>query len=165
MNYAEIKKFDIANAPGICTTIFFSGCTHRCEGCFNQVAQDFNYGQPFTPEVQDKFLEYAKNSQIDNICILGGEPLQQNLDKMYKFIKKLKKQTKKPIWLWTGYTWEQLVNDSKRFNIIKNVDILVDGKFEISQRDLSLRYRGSHNQRVIDVKATIKNNFVYLLNK
>ena len=158
MNYAEIKRYDIANGPGICTSIFFSGCRHHCKGCFNSIAQDFNYGKPFTQEVADEFIKNATNDNIDGLCILGGEPLQQDLGILLKFVYELKTKTNKPIWMWSGYTWEQIITDPNKLLVLKYVDVLIDGKFELEKRDLTLQYRGSSNQRIIDVKASLKNN-------
>lgn len=158
MKYAIIKRYDIANAPGICTSIFFSGCRHKCPGCFNSEVQDFNYGKEFTEEVADEFIQYANNSHINTICILGGEPLQQDLSILLKLVLRLKQETNKPIWLWSGYTWEEIITDPDKLLVMKFIDVLIDGKFEIGKKDLKLKYRGSSNQRIIDVKQTLNNN-------
>lgn len=160
MNYAEIKPFDIANAPKVSCTIFFSGCTHNCDGCFNKIAQNFNYGKKFDDNVIDYFVSLAQHKQVKSICVLGGEPFQQDLIIMERFLKRLNVEVNKPIWIWSGYTWEQLMGDEFKINILKYVDILIDGKFELDKKDLSLRFRGSSNQRVIDVKESLKQNKV-----
>lgn len=163
MNYAEIKKFDIANAPRVSCTIFFSGCTHNCKGCFNKEVQDFKYGKPFTKDVMDYFIELAKNEQVKNICILGGEPFQQDIDMMLEFLIRLKKEVNKPIWVWSGYLFQDIIKDTDKSKLLEYIDVLVDGRFELDKRDLSLRFRGSSNQRVIDVKETLKEGNIKLL--
>ena len=157
MKYAKIRKYDISNAPGICTTLFVSGCTHNCEGCFNKEQQDFTYGNEFTKEIEDEFIEYVKSKQVKGVNILGGEPMQQLMDNtLLKLLKRIKLEVNKPIWLWSGYTFEEIVNNPKRAEILREVDVLIDGKFEADKRDLMLKYRGSSNQRVIDVKKSIE---------
>ena len=157
MKYAKIRKYDISNAPGICTTLFVSGCTHNCEGCFNKEQQDFTYGNDFTKEIEDEFIEYSKSKQVKAVNILGGEPMQQLMDDtLLKLLKRIKLEVNKPIWLWSGYTFEEIVNNPKRAEILREVDVLIDGKFEADKRDLMLKYRGSSDQRVIDVKKSIK---------
>ena len=157
MKYAKIRKYDISNAPGICTTLFVSGCTHNCEGCFNKEQQDFTYGNDFTKEIEDEFIEYSKSKQVKGVNILGGEPMQQLMDNtLLNLLKRIKKETNKPIWLWSGYTFEEIVNNPKRAEILREVDVLIDGKFEADKRDLMLKYRGSSNQRVVDVKKSIE---------
>lgn len=156
MNYAKIRKMDISNWDGISATIFFSGCTFDCPGCFNKECQDFNYGKPFTYDVADSFIEYAKNKHVTDICILGGEPFQQSLDRLYFLVHRLRKEVKKPIHIWSGYLWEDLIKVRGPRIILGYCDTLVDGKFDINKKDLSLKYRGSSNQRVIDIKKSFK---------
>ncbi|MBS5307832.1 anaerobic ribonucleoside-triphosphate reductase activating protein [Clostridium sp.] len=158
MNYAEIKKFDIANAPKVCCTIFFSGCTHNCKGCFNKEVQNFNYGKEFSNEVMNYFISKASHKQIKNICILGGEPFQQEIDIMINFLERLKIEVKKPIWVWTGYLYEELLKDRNKNRLLKYIDVLIDGRFELDKKDLNLRFRGSSNQRIIDVQKSLKQN-------
>lgn len=163
MKYAKIRKYDISNAPGICTTLFVSGCTHNCEGCFNKEQQDFTYGNDFTKEIEDEFIEYSKSKQVKAVNILGGEPMQQLMDDtLLKLLKRIKLEVNKPIWLWSGYTFEEIVNNPKRAEILREVDVLIDGKFEADKRDLMLKYKGSSNQRVIDVKKSIEAKEVVL---
>ena len=157
MNYAEIKYNDIANGPGVRTTLFVSGCTHNCEGCFNKEQQDFNYGNEFTKEIEDEFIELTKSRQIKGVNILGGEPMQQIMDDyLLNLLKRIKAETNKPIWLWSGYKFEEIITNPKRLELLKEVDILIDGKFELDKRDIMLKYRGSANQRVIDVKKSLE---------
>ena len=157
MKYAKIRKLDVTNGPGVRTTIFVSGCTHNCEGCFNKEQQDFNYGNDFTKETEDEFIELTKSRQIKGVNILGGEPMQQVMDDtLLKLLKRIKLETNTPIWLWSGYTFEEIINNSKRAEMLREVDVLIDGKFEADKRDIMLKYRGSSNQRVIDVKKSLE---------
>lgn len=160
MKYAQIRNLDVANGSGIGSTLFVSGCDFHCLSCFNQEYQDFNYGQLWNRRVETQFLEMCKNPQVDHISILGGEPLQQDIS-LYFLLMKIHHDIKKPIWLWTGYTWEEIVNGGKKY-LLNYIDILVDGKFIESQKDLRLAYRGSKNQRVIDVQESIKKGEVVL---
>ncbi|HFL3158148.1 TPA: anaerobic ribonucleoside-triphosphate reductase activating protein [Clostridioides difficile] len=163
MKYAEIRKFDVSNAPGVRTTLFVSGCTHNCKGCFNKDLQDFNYGNIWSNKVEDEILSYIKNDNIVGLNILGGEPLQQTKDDdLINFLKRVKNETNKNIWLWSGYLFEEIIEDVLRREFLDYVDILVDGKFNISKRNISLKYRGSSNQRVIDVQKSLKENQIIL---
>ena len=165
MNYAKIRKLDVTNGPGIRTTLFVSGCTHNCPECFNKEQQDFNYGNKFTKETEDEFIQLTKNKQIKGVNILGGEPMQQIIDDtLLNLLKRIKLETDKPIWLWSGYTFEEIVNNPKRLEILREVDVLIDGKFQADKRDIMLKYRGSSNQRVIDVKKSLEQgNIVEIL--
>lgn len=164
MNYAKIRKLDVTNGPGIRTTLFVSGCTHNCEGCFNKEQQDFNYGNKFTKETEDEFIELTKSRQIKGVNILGGEPMQQIMDDtLLNLLKRIKLETNKPIWLWSGYTFEEIINNPKRAEILREVDVLIDGPFIKEKRDLKLKYRGSENQRVIDVKKSLEENKIILM--
>lgn len=161
MNYAKIRKFDVNNGPNVRTTLFVSGCTHNCKDCFNKEQQDFNYGEIFTKEIEDEFVKYSMNPSIKGINILGGEPLQQLKDRaLVDLLVRLNKEVKKAIWLWTGYTYEEVLEDPKKKEFLNYIDVLIDGRFEIDKRDLNLKYRGSSNQRVIDVKKSLEKNQV-----
>lgn len=155
MKYTKIRKYDTSNWDGINTTLFVSGCKFNCLGCFNKEAQDFNYGQEWTRDVEDLFISYAKDSHVVGVCLLGGEIFQQDLDLMFKLVKRIKKEVDKPIHVWTGYLWEDLLKDHKKAKILDYIDTLVDGQFILSKKDLNLKYRGSSNQRVINVKESL----------
>ena len=156
MRYEKIRKFDVSNAPGVRCTLFVTGCTHKCKGCFNAELQDFSAGKVWTENEEDLFISYVKNDNVVGVNILGGEPMQQTMDdRLLKLLKRIKSETGKNIWLWSGYKFEEIVSDKKRFEILKNVDVLVDGKFEIENRNINLKYRGSKNQRVIDVGKSL----------
>ena len=154
MKYSAIKYCDVANGPGIRTTIFVSGCTHNCKNCFNKEYQDFSYGKPFTKEIEDEIISYVKDT--NRLSILGGEPMQQGIE-LINLLKRVKEETNATIWMWTGYIYELLETDIQR-KMLQYVDVLVDGPFIESKKDLTLKFRGSSNQRIIDVKNTLDKN-------
>ncbi|WP_101772913.1 anaerobic ribonucleoside-triphosphate reductase activating protein [Peptostreptococcus faecalis] len=158
MRYNKIRKYDVANGPGVRATIFVSGCTHKCEGCFNEELQDFNSGNAWTKELEDEFIDNLKNPVIVGINVLGGEPLQQIFDdSLLDLLARVKKEfPDKTIWMWTGDLFEEAIENEKKLELIKLVDVLVDGLFELEKRNIKLKYRGSENQRIIDIKETFK---------
>lgn len=161
MNYAKIRKFDVSNGPGIRATLFVSGCTNGCNGCFNKELQDFNYGNKWTKEVEDEFVNQVKNSNIVGVNILGGEPMDQIKDEsLLNLLKRIKEETEKSIWLWSGYIYEDIITCDKKSQILSYVDVLIDGRFEEDKRNISLKYRGSSNQRIIDIVKSNENNRV-----
>ena len=162
VNYAKIRYTDVANGPGIRQTIFFSGCNFNCKGCFNKEAQDFDFGSEFTKEVQDEFIEKAKRKHITGINILGGEPLQQDWAVLKPFLKRLKEETGKPIWIWTGFEDWVLFTTNSFLDILVSLEVVITGQFELDKKDLNLMYRGSSNQKVIDVKATLETKDIVL---
>ena len=164
MYYSKIRKYDVSNAPGVRTTLFVSGCTNDCEGCFNKELQDFKYGTKWTDETEDEFMTYVKNPNVVGVNILGGEPMQQDLS-LLKLLIRIKQETNKNIWLWSGFTYEYIINNVHCKKILNYIDVLVDGKFEIDKKDLSLKYRGSSNQRIISVQKSLKENKIILYNK
>ena len=164
MRYAQLRRYDISNGPNIRATLFVSGCTHNCKGCFNKDYQDFNYGKEWTSITETLFLCYAKDPKVKGINILGGEPLQQTMDNsLADLLAKIKENTNKPIWLWTGYKLEDVINNTKAMNILQYVDVLIDGKFEEDKKDLNLMYRGSANQRIINLTKTFEKGEIVLL--
>ena len=165
MNYAEIKKYDVANSVGVVCTLFVSGCTNNCKGCFNKDLQDFNYGKEWTKEVENYFIECCKNENVKNVCLLGGEVFQQDCNIIFRLLLRLKVEVKKPIWVWTGYTYEEIIKDKILIQLLIYIDILIDGRFEIDKKDLSLKHRGSRNQRIIDVQESLKQNKVIQIRK
>lgn len=163
MNYAEIKTCDVANGPGVRVSLFVSGCTHHCEGCFNKEAWDFNFGKPFTDEVIDDIIEYMKPDYIKGITLLGGEPLEQkNQQGLLPLLRKIDHiYPEKNIWCFTGYDFEKDVigrmmkewDETKEF--MSYIDVLVDGEFMIDKKDLNLVFKGSSNQRTIMVQESL----------
>jgi anaerobic ribonucleoside-triphosphate reductase activating protein len=157
LRYAKIKKMDIDNAPGICVSLFVQGCSHHCKGCFNPETWDPNGGMIFNRRVEMQFLDLCKGSHIKNICILGGEPMDQP-EEVLALLKKIKEVAPdKGIWIWSGYTYEDILKsnepvDEIRREILTVADVLVDGRFIEELADKRLRYCGSSNQRVIDLR-------------
>lgn len=170
MNYAEIKEYDIANGAGVRTSLFVSGCRHACPGCFNAIAWDFGAGEPFTEEVEERILASLDVPYVDGLSILGGEPLEpENQTCLAPFLARVKEQfPTKDIWLWTGFVWEQLMQGTVRArtddldSVLQHLDVLVDGPFVEELKDITLRFRGSANQRIIDVAASRKTGNVVL---
>lgn len=162
MKYSKIRKLDVTNGPGIRVTLFVSGCRHNCEGCFNKDQQDFNYGKDWTSQTEDYFLDLVSNPMVVGVNILGGEPLQQTMDKslLNLLIKINENYPDKDIWMWTGDQFEKAIEDSDKLALIEQADVLIDGRFEIDKRNIKLKYRGSENQRVIDIKSSLESNKV-----
>lgn len=172
MNYATIKNCDIANGLGVRVSLFVSGCRHHCKNCFNEIAWDFQYGQEFTAETENYLLSLLEPEYINGLSILGGEPMEpENQGPLLAFIKKVKEQyPQKDIWCYTGFTLEELVGDSRaNTEIIKDllsyIDVLVDGKFIDTKKDIILKFRGSANQRLIDVKKSAAEQRIVLFDK
>ena len=160
MNYATIKNCDIANGPGVRVSLFVSGCTHRCPGCFNEVAWDFDYGEPFTEEVMDSILEMLRPSYIRGLTLLGGEPLEpQNQGAVVELLRRIKAEMpEKSIWAFSGYLFDKDILSGRLGDCseyLSYLDVLVDGPFVEAKKNLSLRFRGSENQRLIDVPASL----------
>ena len=163
MNYATIKVNDIANGTGIRVSLFVSGCTHRCPGCFNAEAWDFDYGEPFTPEVEERIFRALEPAYVEGLTLLGGEPMEPaNQAALLPFVRRVKQRfPDKTVWCYTGYTLEQLSDPACRAHtgdtaaLLALTDVLVDGRFEQDKKDIRLRFRGSSNQRIIDLPATL----------
>ena len=170
MNYAEIKNCDIANGPGVRISLFVSGCTHHCPGCFNQVAWDFDYGQPFTQQTIDQILEMLKPGYIKGLTLLGGEPFEpENQGAIVDLLRQIKeKYPEKSIWAFSGYLFDRDILSGRLGNweitkeYLSYLDVLVDGPFVEAKKNLSLRFRGSENQRIIDVPASLAANRIVL---
>ena len=171
MNYAKINKADIANGIGVRVTLFVSGCTHKCKGCFNKEAWDFNFGEPFDEKVENELLDALKPDYIDGLTLLGGEPFEPSNQRcLLPFLKRLKEiYPNKTIWSFSGYTLDELTGESRARcevtdEMLSLIDVLVDGEFVEELKDISLRFRGSSNQRVIDLKETLSSNKIVLWN-
>lgn len=171
MNYATIKKTDVANGPGVRVSLFVSGCTHGCKGCFNRVAWDFQYGTPFTEETEEEILRLLSPEYIKGFTVLGGEPMEpQNRGTVLKLLQKIRKAyPEKSIWCYTGYEYEKDIlrwiaeGDTVTEELLTLIDVLVDGEFVEEKKNLKLAFRGSENQRLIDVKETKKTGHVVCL--
>ena len=131
MNYSKIKWSDISSGPGVRVSVYVSGCTHNCEGCFNPETHDFNHGKTWTKEIEDKIIKHVNDNDLSGLNLLGGDPLQQvKDDTLINFLKRFKKETRKNIWVWTGYTFEDIINThTKHCEILKQCDIVVYGNF------------------------------------
>lgn len=164
MNYIEIKKYDIATGPGVRVSLFVSGCTHHCEGCFNPESWDFNAGELFDENAVNEIMEAIKPDYITGFSLLGGEPFEiQNQKALLDLLKRIK--TSKPtinIWCYTGYLFDKQIMDVmfKKYQftreMLKYIDVIVDGEYEKDKRDLSIIFRGSSNQRIIDVQKSLE---------
>lgn len=171
MNYAEIKFCDIANGPGVRTSLFVSGCTHRCKGCFNEIAWDFNYGKPFTDETIAAILDSLKPAYVSGLTLLGGEPLDPaNQPEVLRLLKAVADAyPDKSVWCFTGYLYDKDILGSMcktlpyTTEILRRIDVLVDGPFMIEKKDLMLKFKGSINQRTIDVKKSLETGDVVLV--
>lgn len=167
MNYATIKNCDIANGPGVRVSLFVSGCTHHCPGCFNEVAWDFDYGQPFTQQTIDSILDMLRPDYIRGLTLLGGEPFEpQNQGPVVELLRQVKQQLpEKSIWAFSGYLFDKDMLSGRLGDLgeyLSYLDVLVDGRFVESKKNLSLRFRGSENQRLIDVPASLRSGTVVL---
>jgi anaerobic ribonucleoside-triphosphate reductase activating protein len=158
MNIADYKQFDVINGPGMRHSLYTSGCSHHCKGCFNASIWNFNYGTPFTKDFEDKIIDDLKIDyvKISGLSILGGEPLQ-NVDGLLPLVKRIKSECEnKDIWIWSGYTFEEIIQDEKMKELLSYCDALVDGRFELELRDLNLKWRGSSNQRLLSVQESLR---------
>ena len=164
MKYAKIRKMDISNGEGVRVSLFVQGCSFHCKNCFNQETWDFNGGKEFTTAEVQKIIELANKDYIAGLSVLGGEPLHPNniesvsmLCEYFKF-----KHPEKSIWVWTGFKYEDIIKMENNYNIFNYIDVLVDGQFEEDKKDLTLKWRGSSNQRVINCKKSLAENKIIL---
>lgn len=170
MNYAHIKTCDIANGEGVRTSLFVSGCTHRCKGCFNEIAWDFQYGEVFDDQVEEYILKELAPAYIAGLTLLGGEPFEpQNQEGLLPFLEEVKKHyPNKNIWCYTGYLYDKDLQKGGRAycectdRMLELIDILVDGPFVEAQKDIRLKFRGSANQRIIDMNKTRQEGIICL---
>lgn len=173
MNYAAIKKRDIANGIGVRVSLFVSGCTHHCKNCFNKETWDFDYGEKFTQDTENEIINLLRPDFINGLSLLGGEPFEvQNQGELTKLLRKVKAEfPKKDIWCYTGYLFDKHLLSNSRARceytdeMLSYIDILVDGPYIEEQKDISLQFRGSKNQRIIDVKRSLSENSIVLRDK
>ena len=167
MNFADIKRVDVANGPGVRVSLFVSGCTHHCEGCFNPETWNFDFGASFGQEQIDQILELLAPDYIQGLSLLGGEPFEpQNQAAVLELVRQMKERfPEKDLWCYSGYLFERL-RDGKvgdlSCQLLEQLNVLVDGPFILAQKDLSLRFRGSRNQRVIDVPRSLEQGQVVI---
>ena len=166
MNYGNIKNCDIADGDGVRVSLFVSGCRNHCKGCFQPETWDFNYGKPYTKETEDRIIELLKPEYIDGLTLLGGDPFEnENQEELFHLLERVKKEfgDTKDIWCYTGYVYEDIINDNFVRNtpyttkLLSLIDILVDGPFIEEEKDLTLRFRGSRNQRILNLKELFRN--------
>lgn len=166
MNYSGIKYSDMINGKGIRVSLFVSGCTHKCKGCFNKDTWDPEYGNPFTEKEENEIFDYFKKygSIARGLSLLGGDPTYyKNTETLIAFLKKFKEKfPDKDIWIWSGFTWEQIMTDKKRSELISLCDVLIDGRFMLEEKNLNLKWKGSNNQRVIDVQKSLAANSIVI---
>lgn len=169
MNYSAIKNYDIANGLGVRVTLFVSGCTHHCEGCFNEETWSFSSGKPFTKETEDEIIKLLSPDYIKGLTLLGGEPMEKvNQAALYPFVKRVKEAyPDKNIWCYSGYTLDEITRGRAHTDVtdalLGFIDVLVDGEFKKELYSIALKFRGSSNQRVIDLKETLKQGKTVLL--
>lgn len=166
MNYAALKKFDIANGPGVRVSLFVSGCRHHCKNCFNREAWDFSFGKPFDNNVQEEVLTELKKDYIMGLSLLGGEPFEpENREGLIALLKKVRERIpEKTVWCYTGFEFEALLQTGgTAAELLSYIDVLVDGKFVEELKSPDLIFRGSSNQRIIDVKKSLDNGKVIWL--
>ena len=172
MNYATIKPYDVANGPGVRVSLFVSGCTHHCKGCFNAETWDFNYGEPYTQEVEDRIVKALEPSYIKGFSLLGGDPFEPaNQAELYRTLERIKKTyPEKTVWCYSGYDFEKDILAGKlgaweiTRRMLACIDIFVDGEFKEPLKNPNLRFKGSANQRIILVQESLKTDEVILWN-
>ena len=170
MNYGNIKECDIANGPGVRVSLFVSGCRHHCKGCFNEETWDFQYGNPYTEETEETIINLLKAGYIQGLSLLGGEPFEpENQHELVKLLRRVRETyPEKGIWCYSGYLYDvDMVSGGRVYTdvteeMLSYLDVLVDGRFVEAQKDVTLHFRGSRNQRIIDVKKSREANEVVL---
>lgn len=169
MNYSGIKYADMINGIGIRVSLFVSGCNHKCKNCFNMETWNPKYGKKFTEKEENEIIDFFKKygKTIKGLSLLGGDPTYQtNIIPLISFLKRFKNELPdKDIWIWSGFTWEEIMLDIKKKELIELCDVLIDGKYEENLKNLNLKWRGSSNQRVIDIKKTLENKKIVLFDK
>lgn len=162
MNYAKIKYFDIANGEGIRISLFVSGCKFHCINCFNEITWNFNHGNLYTEQTEQSIIQFLSKPYVKGLSLLGGDPLwqtEEDINQLISLVNKTKSMNK-TVWIWSGFTWEEL--SPVQHKLIDLCDVFVDGRYIDELRDLTLKWCGSSNQRVIDVQKSLKNNSVVL---
>lgn len=167
MRIADYKPFNMVDGEGVRCSLYVSGCKFMCPGCYNKAAQSFHYGQVYDQDLEDQIIEDLSQPYVQGITFLGGEPFL-NTQVTLRLAKRIRKEfgNQKDIWSWTGYTWEELMKESMdKLELLSLIDILVDGRFLESQKDLTLQFRGSSNQRIIDVPKSLEDNQIHIWSK
>ena len=172
MNYGEIKKADIANGIGVRVSLFVSDCRHHCPDCFNSMTWDFKYGKKYTTETENEIITLLSRPYIRGLTLIGGEPMEpENQEQLIKLLRRIKRDLpQKDIWCYSGFTYEELTGDSRARceftdEMLSMIDVLVDGRFDKTRKNISLRFRGSENQRLIDLRKTLDTGNIVLWNE
>ena len=155
MRYGQIRKYDIANGEGIRSTVFVTGCTHGCYNCFNEEYQDFNAGEVWTEKETELLIEYLQDPRVSGLTLLGGEPFQ-NVEGLLPVVKKIRQCSDKSIWVYSGYTLEEILLCERRKELLSYCDVLIDGRFMDELKDPSLKFRGSKNQRILNGQESLR---------
>lgn len=163
---SDYKPFNFVDGEGVRCSLYLSGCKFHCEGCYNQATWNFRYGSPYTKELEERIMTDLSQSYVQGLTLLGGEPFL-NTGVALSLVKRIRAELpEKDIWSWTGYTWEELLQeDETKLELLRNIDILVDGRFKLSKKNLLLQFRGSSNQRIIDVKKSLAEHRVVIWEK
>lgn len=171
MNVAEIKNRDIANGLGVRVSLFVSGCRHACKGCFNEIAWDFDFGKPYDKAMEDELLRQLAPDYVEGLTLLGGEPFEpENRSELLGLLRRVRRELpEKNVWIYSGFTFEELTgkkpsrgSGQDTDEILRLTDVLVDGPFVYALKDITLRFRGSSNQRIIDVRRTLESGEITL---
>ena len=163
---SDYKPFNFVDGEGVRCSLYLSGCKFHCEGCYNQATWNFRYGSPYTKELEERIMADLSQSYVQGLTLLGGEPFL-NTGVALPLVKRIRAELpEKDIWSWTGYTWEELLQeDETKLELLRNIDILVDGRFKLSKKNLLLQFRGSSNQRILDVKKSLAEHRVVIWEK
>lgn len=162
MRYGQIRQYDVSNGEGIRTSVFVTGCTHACKNCFNEEYQDFSAGEVWGEAQTELVVRYLDDPCVAGLTLLGGEPFQ-NTKELLPIVRTLRSRVSKSIWIYSGYTFEELLQDEEKVQLLSLCDVLVDGRFVEEKKDLTLKFRGSSNQRILDVKQSLKTGRAVLL--
>lgn len=162
MRYGQIRQYDVANGEGIRTSVFVTGCTHACKNCFNEKYQDFSAGELWGEAQTELVVQYLNDPCVAGLTLLGGEPFQNTKD-LLPVVRTIRSRVSKSIWVYSGYTFEELLQDEEKIELLSLCDVLVDGRFVEEKKDLTLKFRGSSNQRLIDVKQSLREGKPVLL--
>ncbi|MFC4804701.1 anaerobic ribonucleoside-triphosphate reductase activating protein [Filifactor villosus] len=162
MRYGQIRQYDVANGEGIRTSVFVTGCTHGCKNCFNKEYQDFSAGELWGDAQTELVVQYLSDPCVAGLSLLGGEPFQNTKD-LLPVVRTIRRRVSKSIWIYSGYTFEELLQEEEKIELLSLCDVLVDGRFVEEKKDLTLKFRGSSNQRLIDVKQSLREGKPVLL--
>lgn len=153
-NYAQIRPLDVANGPGIRVSVFVTGCSRKCKNCFNEPYQDPAFGEPWTDETTETLIKYLSRPEVAGLTLLGGEPMENSW--LRRVLADVKKQIPTSVWIYSGYTFEEILDDPEKVKLLESCDVLVDGPFVEAKKNLKLAFRGSENQRILDIPKSLQ---------